>query len=99
MTDQAMTYLTELVLEALENNGNEATTDVIYGYVEGNRTRLTNSGGSRHSIQGAVADLKQRGLIAAVAPATYRRVKNPQPIKDRERKVSAYPSPLESIYD
>lgn len=96
-----MVHLTELVLEALKNNGDRATTTVIYSYVEINKNRLWRSDGSRHSVQGAVSDLKRRGLIEAVAQATYQRIKNPQPrlLEAPERRISTTPSPLDPMYD
>ena len=95
-----MVHLTELVLEALENNGDQATTMAIYNYVESNKDRLRGSSGSRHSVQGAVSSLKSTGRIVAIAPATYRRVKNPQLVRTPERRIAApNPSPLDQMYD
>ena len=94
-----MVNLTELVLEALRSNGDIATTTVIYQYVDNNKSRLKSSDGSRHSVQGAVSSLKSTGRIEAIAPATYRRVKNPQPVKAFESKAAPVPSPLDPMYD
>ena len=101
LTDRRKVHLTELVLEALKNNGDKATTTVIYRYVEGNKNRLWGSSGSRHSVQGAVSSLKSAGLIAAIAPATYQRVKDPlpRPVEASERRALANPSPLDPMYD
>ena len=94
-----MVHLTELVLEALKNNGDKATTMVIYHYVESNKDRLWRSSGSRHSVQGAVSSLKSMGQIEAIAPATYRRIENPRPVRATERKIAPDLSPLDPVYD
>ena len=64
--------LTQLVIDAIEEAGGEATTQQIYSYVVAHDRIRLSSFDFHHRVRSVLSTLKMHERVALVAPKTYK---------------------------